>query len=53
MKHCKRCHSANSQVTETRIHDAIPIRRRTCNDCGYKWKTVEIEYWEYMNLIDG
>ena len=53
MKNCKRCGSAKSQVTEVRIHDALPIRRRKCLECGYKWKTVEVEYWDYMNLLEG
>lgn len=51
MKNCKRCGSPRSMVTETRIHDALPIRRRTCLDCNYKWKTIELEYWEYVDLI--
>lgn len=51
MKHCKRCGSTNSNVTEVRIHDALPVRRRRCLQCGFRWKTVEMDYWEYMHLV--
>lgn len=52
MKSCKRCGSLKSHVTEVRIHNALPTRRRTCTDCGFKWKTVEIDYFEYMIWMD-
>lgn len=49
MKQCKRCNTNKSTVYESRIIDGVVNRRRQCIDCSFKWKTVEVEYWEWMN----
>lgn len=57
-KMCKKCGSTDSNVYESRQmmdynNHVYVTRRRKCNNCGYKWKTVEIHYWDYINLIEG
>ena len=44
---CKKCGSDNCTVTDTRNREIYGIgktiyRRRKCNQCGYRWITVEL-----------
>ena len=57
-KMCKRCGSIDSHIYESRQMsddngDVYVTRRRKCKHCGFKWKTVEVEYWELMKLLEG
>ena len=62
MKNCKvcaKCGCNDTKVYESRsmyvedIDAVCYIRRRRCKNCGFKWKTVEVEYWELMKLLEG
>lgn len=51
MKFCKKCGS-DSRIYDSRINaDGSVVRRRKCYQCGRKWTTIEIDYWEYKELL--
>lgn len=51
MKKCIRCGSTNTKVYESRVEDGYVVRRRECSDCGCRYKTIEVDYWDYTNMI--
>ena len=49
---CSKCGFAKSKVYDVRDRDdGVVVRRRVCPFCGRKWETVEVERWEYENLL--
>ena len=58
VKMCKKCGSINTHIYESRQQhnedgDVYVMRRRLCHDWGFRWKTIEVDYWDYMHLIEG
>lgn len=51
VRKCSRC-GAKSQVFDTRVRGKLLCRYRCCPECGYRWKTCEIDVWEYEKMID-
>ena len=52
VKYCPRCDN-NTIVSNTRKKDydkGLLTRFRTCTECGYRYKTVEITVEEYASL---
>lgn len=50
---CAKCKQWNkSDVIESRIHNDLRIRTRQCV-CGFRWKTVEIDCWTYIQKLEG
>ena len=45
---CPKCHMfRNSFASDSRVTiDGTRIRTRECKNCGYRWKTAEINYKE-------
>lgn len=44
MRKCPKC-GKQSYVTGTGISDRkFLVRRRTCEECGYRWTTAEVPY---------
>lgn len=49
---CPRCEYDRSRVYDVRDQDGgITLRRRKCPRCGRKWQTVELERWQYEDLL--
>ena len=42
---CPKCNSNNDKVLDTRIKLGFRVRSKKCNDCGYRWRTIEIVDW--------
>lgn len=50
---CGKCKQLNkSNIIDSRINDDLRIRTRQCI-CGFKWKTVEIDCWTYIQQLEG
>lgn len=50
---CGKCKQFNkSHIIDSRINDDLRIRTRQCI-CGFKWKTVEIDSWTYIQKLEG
>lgn len=49
---CLKCKQGKNHVIDSRIHNELRIRTRQCV-CGFKWKTVEIDSWTYINELEG
>lgn len=48
---CKGCGSFNSSVVDTRIDsNRGRVRRRSCNDCGARYNTVETPLEEFGGI---
>ncbi len=50
---CPRCFRQNSRVYNVRNEHELIKRYRICKDCGFKWSTVEIEFYRYKRLIEN
>ena len=51
MKYCKKCGS-ESKVQESRPNvDGYMVRLRRCKECNFRWQTIEVDYWDYVNLL--
>lgn len=51
---CKKCGSDQSKVYETREVEAYgfrKIRRRECKDCGFRWVTTEVYFWDIVEHL--
>ena len=51
---CKRCGSDQSFIYDTRETKAYGfrrIRRRECKECGNRWITCELHFWEVVEDI--
>jgi hypothetical protein len=40
--HCPECDSPETTVKDSRVRDGLPRRRRWCEGCGFRFKTVEV-----------
>lgn len=51
---CPKCGNSNTKIYETRWRRKGTefIRRRKC-ECGHRWRTLELEYYEVINLLKG
>lgn len=49
---CGKCKQSRNHVIESRIHSGLRVRTRQCV-CGFKWKTVEINSWIYIQQLEG
>ena len=49
---CIKCKQSRNSVLESRIQNELRIRTRQCA-CGFKWKTVEIDCWTYIQRLEG
>jgi transcriptional regulator NrdR family protein len=51
MKYCKKC-GGDSYIYDSRPDSSgCVIRSRKCEKCGHKWRTIEVEYWNYKNML--
>lgn len=50
-KGCRKCGNKTSFVYESRTKDGCVVRRRKCLKCGFKWTTIEVDYWDAMNKM--
>lgn len=55
---CPVCESSNSIVYDTTRPDMGTetykfrrIRRRKCKNCGFKWITIEINWWDVQEYM--
>lgn len=52
-KRCPQCGSPHIEVTDTRGTgpDRVRVRRkRKCHECGYNWRTIELDEIELTRL---
>lgn len=49
-KRCKKCGSIKSAIYDSRQINNKTIRHRKCLDCGAKWETIEVYYWDLKGL---
>lgn len=49
-KRCKKCGSVRSAVYNSRQIKDKTIRYRKCLDCGTRWETIEVYYWDLKGL---
>lgn len=48
---CPRCGNEQTYIYDSRKgKDGTYYRRRKC-DCGFKWLTVEVDYYDYLNVL--
>ena len=45
--HCPSCGWNKVKVYDSRSHQALKWRRRECQECGYRWSTVEMDQEQY------
>lgn len=50
MRQCPKC-GTKSMVKDVRDRDDLTKRSRVCPNCGRKWQTIEVERWQYENLL--
>ena len=54
---CKRCGSDRTAVIDVRsrypCYEDRKIRRRKCLDCGSRWTTVELHWWDFVRLREA
>lgn len=50
---CPRCESDNIKVYDTRQHKTGRIRKRQCENCLYRWDTIEISLITYEEHLAG
>ena len=53
---CPRCFGDESLVEKTKVdprgyYRGWRYRRRRCKECGARWVTVELNYWDFESLI--
>lgn len=49
---CKKCNTdAYVKIIDSRKKYGTKIRYRQCMKCKRKWKTIEIDYWEYVQKV--
>ena len=41
----------NMKVYDSRTKGYLIRRRRKCLNCGFRWMTVEIDYWKFIELL--
>lgn len=52
VRKCTNC-GTRAQVYDTRQRGRLLCRYRSCPKCGHNWKTVEIDAWEYEQMLDA
>ena len=50
MRQCPKC-GTKSIVKNVRDRGNLTKRSRVCTICGRKWQTIEVERWQYENLL--
>lgn len=48
---CRRCGCRKTRVINCRQNSGIMRRVRTCNSCGNRWTTVEIDEWWFDQML--
>ena len=51
---CRNCNTdAFVHIVDSRKKDGKQARCRQCMKCKLKWKTIEIDYWEYVQKVEN
>lgn len=48
---CRSCGSEKTLVRDSRKKDGGIWRIRECRECGARWSTIEVDFWEWKKIM--
>lgn len=51
VKWCRQCGHKDSIVSDVRSQEGGIVRRRKCPACGFRWSTIELDFWEAKQVV--
>lgn len=48
---CPKCKSNETIIVDSRAYENTTRRRRSCNECGERWSTIEVLVEEHVRMV--